>query len=472
MKKDPFIKVAQNSMLSVVQLHIEGFEDLTHEQVLNPEFLNSSYWTGSGFFIEVEGRPAHILTNAHVVRNSLNIRLKTMVTSNETFDVEVVGLVSSLNPDVALLRLPEKEMKRFEQYYSPIPHLKLATNADVTRGTDIKAIGYPLGMEEPNISGGEITNFISGDAQLTERFVTDAAINPGNSGGPSINNNGKVIGLNTAIVLGANNVGFITPIDFIHILLKNLLENKNSNLSDLGATFQQNSKAFCDNVNKEDIDGVVIKKVYQDGLLERAGMRKHDILVAVNNIPLDRHGLVKDSDLHHHKSLFDIVRLTPIEEEISLTYFRDGKLHTTSCKTIESPLANLNSLIDVSEIQYLCIFGITIQTLNYRILEALGEIAPLSYESLKELFSGDIKNKLIITHIDLGSEGEDQGFEIGDTIELVNNNTIKSLDEFCNIINDPSSNKITLETSSGAIGYFSRSHFVTIKNPLDLHKSQ
>lgn len=118
MRKDPFIKVAQNSMLSVVQLHIEGFEELSHEQVLNPEFLNSSYWTGSGFFIEVNGEPGHILTNAHVVRNSLRIRLKTMVTSNETFDVEVVGLVSSLNPDVALLRLPDKEIRRFERYHS------------------------------------------------------------------------------------------------------------------------------------------------------------------------------------------------------------------------------------------------------------------------------------------------------------------------------------------------------------------
>ena len=472
MKEDSFIKVSQQSMLSVVQLHIEGFEELSHEQVLNPEFLNSSYWTGSGFFIEIEGRPGHILTNAHVVRNSLRIKLKTMVTSNETFDVEVVGMVNSLNPDIALLRLPAKEIQRFQEFYNPIPHLKLATNADVTRGTDIKAIGYPLGMEEPNISGGEVTNFISGDAELTERFVTDAAINPGNSGGPSINNAGKVIGLNTAIIMGANNVGFITPIDFIHILLKNLLENKNSHLSDLGATFQKNSEAFCKAVLKEKIEGVVIKKIYKDGLLERAGLKKHDILMAVNNIPLDRHGLVKDSDLHHHKSLYDIVRLTPIEEEIGLTYYRNRKIYTTSCKTTESPLVELSSLIDVSDIRYLCIFGITIQALNYRILEALGEIAPLSYESLKQLFQGEMKHKLIITHIDLGSDAQDQGFEVGDAIELINGQTVQGLAELCELINENNTTIITLETASGAIGYFAKEHLYTIKNPLELHRNQ
>lgn len=115
---------------------------------------------------------------------------------------------------------------------------------------------------------------------------------------------------------------------------------------------------------------------------------------------------------------------------------------------------------------------ITVQALNYRILEALGEIAPLSYETLKELFRGEIQNKFIITHIDLGSEAEDQGFEVGDTIELVNGKAIKSLYEFCTFINAIENNEIIIETSSGAIGYFSRDHVITIKNPLELHKNQ
>lgn len=457
-------------MLSVVQLHVEGFDDLSNEQILNPEFLSTSYWTGSGFFIDIDGKPGHILTNAHVVRNSLRIKLKTMVTSNESFDVEIIGIVNSLNPDIALLKLPKYEIERFKNYYNFIPHLKLATNADVTRGTDIKAIGYPLGMEEPNISGGEITNFMAGDSEITERFVTDAAINPGNSGGPSINQDGKVVGLNTAIVVGANNVGFITPIDFIHILLQNLLENKNSNLSDLGGTFQKNSRAYCTAVGKDIVEGVIIKKTYVGGLLERAGLKKHDILLAINNIPLDRHGLVVDSDLHHHKSIYDIVRLTPIEHEVSLTYFRDEKINSTNCKTSTSPLIDLISPIRVADIQYINFCGLTVQMLNYRILEALGEITSISYETLKSVFNDDIKNKAIITHIDLGSDAEDQGLEVGDIIQSMNGEVFRSMNEMNTFLNDNINKMIRVETSSGSIGFFQNTFPTVTKNPMNIHK--
>lgn len=469
-KKDPFISIAQKSMLSVVQLHVEGFAQLSNDQILNPEFLNSSYWTGSGFFITINNSSGHILTNAHVARNALRIKLKTMVTGNESFDVEVIGIVNGQDPDIALLKMNEDEILRFKSFYPKIPSLTLGKNSLITRGSEIKAIGYPLGMEEPNISGGEITNFIAGDNEFSERFVTDAAINPGNSGGPSINSDGLVIGINTSIIMGANNIGFITPVDFIEILLKNLLKNKNSNLSDLGATFQQNSIEYSNFSRRKKIDGVIVKKIYKNGALDRAGLQKHDILISINDINIDRYGLVRDIKQHHHKTIYDIVRLTPIGEKLKLKYYRNEIIQKVVTEAIQSPLAELKSQIDVSCIKYLNFQGLIIQPLNYNILEALGETSPLSYEELKQIFSGDITHKLIITHIELGSSAQNQGFEIGDTISKVNNFNVKNIKELVKIINSAINNSITLETDSGAIGIFENSTKINYKNPSQLHK--
>ena len=108
----------------------------------------------------------------------------------------------------------------------------------------IKAIGYPLGMVEPNITGGEITNFISGSEFSSERFVTNAAINPGNSGGPSITEDGKVIGLNTAVIVDAENIGFITPASFIKIIIDNLILLSEPHFAGIGGKLQKNAENF------------------------------------------------------------------------------------------------------------------------------------------------------------------------------------------------------------------------------------
>jgi serine protease Do len=347
--------------------------------------------------------------------------------------------------------------------------LELDTNKNITRGTELKAIGYPLGMEEPNISGGEVTNFISGDSEMAERFVTDAAINPGNSGGPSINEQGKVIGINTAIVLGANNVGFITPVDFIHILLKNMSIKTNSSLSDLGATFQKNSQANSKFLGSSSIEGVIIKKVYNNGLLEKAGLKKHDILTHINNIGLDRHGFIKDNKIHHHKSLFDLIRLIPLGENVTFSYIRKGESKESNHKTLISPLAGIKELLDVYEIQYLNAFGMTVQHLNYRILEALGEVAPMSYDSLRQLFQNDLSQQLIITHIDLGSPAEDIGLSVGDSILSVNDKKVSSLVELEALLNNSINKQIIINTTSGGIGAFTVTKSLKLKNPVDLH---
>ena len=225
--KNDLVNVARQMMSGVVQVHIEGNIEEDIQSVMNPSIKIPGIWSGSGFFIKYNDLEGYIVTNAHVIRNSVKVEISSMLTSEERFDAEVVGLVKLLEPDVALIKLADEELQRFKKIaIRDIEYLELQQGSSPSRGEEIKAIGYPMGMTEPNISGGEITNFVSGSEYTTERFVTDAAINPGNSGGPSVNKDGRVVGLNTAIMVGAENIGFITPASFVKINRKFAAEKR------------------------------------------------------------------------------------------------------------------------------------------------------------------------------------------------------------------------------------------------------
>jgi serine protease Do len=211
-----FTELTREKMNAVVQIYAEGYAGDEVKSILNPRLGDLKDWSGSGFFVDSPYGEGIIITNAHVAKNARSLEIMTMLTSEETFQVEIVGLVKNQEPDIAILRLKEGELERLKSLIGGkskcIPHLTLRKDTIVTRGTEIKAIGYPMGMTEPNITGGEITNFMAGERMIAEKYVTDAAINPGNSGGPAIDQEGQVIGINTSIYQDAENIGFITPL--------------------------------------------------------------------------------------------------------------------------------------------------------------------------------------------------------------------------------------------------------------------
>ncbi|MCR9084556.1 MAG: serine protease, partial [Cyclobacteriaceae bacterium] len=152
--------IARRMMSGVVQILVEGYIEEDIQSVLNPSVKIPGIWSGSGFFVKYQDLEGYIVTNAHVVRNAVKIEISSMLTSEERFEAELVGLVKQLEPDVALIKLSEKELQRFKKLaIQPIEYLELREGTNPSRGEMIKAIGYPLGMVEPNITGGEITNF-------------------------------------------------------------------------------------------------------------------------------------------------------------------------------------------------------------------------------------------------------------------------------------------------------------------------
>lgn len=233
---------------------------------------------------------------------------------------------------------------------------------EIPRGTPLKAIGYPMGMGEPNITGGEITNFISGDRISVEKYVTDAAINPGNSGGPAIDTEGRVIGVNTSIIEDADNIGFITPANYISIILKNFFENNEIRFADLGGDFQRNSDIVSSHLKMDKAVGLIVSSIEKNGFLDKAGVQKEDVIIEVDGRRFDRHGICLGKQYYHRRNIFDLFKLIPINQSVELTLFRKGKEIKISGPALILPLKKLTVNPLLIDRNFLVIWGTSQET--------------------------------------------------------------------------------------------------------------
>jgi serine protease Do len=166
---------------------------------------------GSGFILNKDG---YIATDKHVV-TLMQGNYSVILNENEEYAVQEV-YVDQAN-DIAILKINANNLQP----------LQLGDSSNLQLGENVIAIGTPLGEFTNSVTTGVVSGLNrkitaeaegKGETELSNLIQTDAAINPGNSGGPLLNAKGEVIGLNTAIVGGAQNIGFAIPVNF----LKNL----------------------------------------------------------------------------------------------------------------------------------------------------------------------------------------------------------------------------------------------------------
>jgi S1-C subfamily serine protease len=455
-QKNDLSDVARQMMNGVVQIQVEGSVEEDIQPVMNPSIKIPGVWLGSGFFVRHKNLEGYIVTNAHVVRNADKIEVSSMLTSEEKFEAELVGLVKKLEPDVALIKLTDKELQRFKMLaIKDIEYLDLWEGASPERGDEVKAIGYPMGMVEPNISGGEITNFISGSEYTTERFVTNAAINPGNSGGPCVSKNGKVVGLNTAVMIDAENIGFITPAGFINIIIENLLQKNEPHFAGIGGKLQKNAENFNPLLKQSVAKGEIVAKVLPNGFLEAAGIQARDVILSIDGVEFDRHGIVIGKEGHfRHKNIYDVVKLIPIGQEVEIIYQRNGEIKTTSAKAMRDPEKGVVSRPIIAERKYIEVFGMIIQELSYEIIEAMRQIDTNAQIDMLQTIDQE-KPMLVVTHVHQATQAEEMDWPVGELIIKANEAEIHTLEELQGILDKNKSGAVLLECRDGRIGYFS-----------------
>lgn len=447
----------QNAMNAVVRIHVKGVTEQNPKAVLDPRTYIQEDWVGTGFFINLNKDEGFILTNGHVAKNALHIEIRSVLTSDEPFKVELIGLIENLDPDVALLKLSKEELTRFKKLakIKKLPILDFADSENIKRGEEIKAIGYPLGMVEPNMSGGEVTNFISGSLDSVARIVTDAAINPGNSGGPAILKNSKVIGLNTSIVYEASNIAFITPIHIVKKILPLLLKGKNVKPIRLGAYFQKNSSMNSLYLKQKSVKGIIINRVLPNSLASSAKLKTNDILLAINGNELDRHGNIIGNKYLHKKNFFDILHACCIGETIKFKIWRKSKelILSASIKEYKEEIIPSNPI--VLKRKSLIFEGLVLQETCSEILDAIFNVYDIDGAILYADFL-QAKSKIIITHIDDETQSYELDFHVGDYITHINNTAVATISDFNKVMNKvvKKSSKVTLKTSCGSIGFF------------------
>jgi len=203
---------------------------------------------GSGFLITSDG---YILTNNHIVKDAEVIKVK--LDDKREFDAKIIG--TDPGTEVAVIKIDAKDM----------PYLELADSDALEIGEWVIAIGNPFGLSHTVTAGIVSAKGRSqvGLATFEDFIQTDAAINPGNSGGPLLNIDGKVVGINTAIVgtRGGGNVGigFAIPSNMAKHIYTQLIENGTVVRGFLGISMGDISPEMAEYFNMDDTKGVIFR---------------------------------------------------------------------------------------------------------------------------------------------------------------------------------------------------------------------
>lgn len=251
---------------------------------------------GSGFIVTSDGV---ILTNRHVVMDQ-QAEYTVLTPDGEKYSAEILAR-DPIN-DVAILKIKAKNL----------PAVELGDSSNLQLGQTVIAIGTALGEFQNTVSTGVVsglsryisaqTGFSGQVEELRGLIQTDAAINPGNSGGPLIDIEGKVIGINTAIVFGAQNIGFTIPINNAKKDLADLKKHGRIIKPFLGIRYVIINKEIQER-NKFPVDyGAIILKEYTPEAYavvpgspaEKAGLKEMDIVLKFNGEKIDEKNTILD----------------------------------------------------------------------------------------------------------------------------------------------------------------------------------
>ncbi len=265
--------VAENPQIPEAFLEDPMFRQFFGDQLRRMPKDRVERGTGSGFIINKEG---DIITNAHVVSGADKVTV--ILKDGRQIEGKVIG--SDELTDVAVIQVKADNL----------PTVSLGSSQSLQTGDWAIAIGNPLGLDNTVTAGiisaiGRKSGQIGVDKRVS--FIqTDAAINPGNSGGPLLNQSGEVIGVNTAIIQGAQGLGFAIPIETAQRIAKQLIQSGKVSRAYLGiqmVTVDANVKKQVNQDNDFGIKisedkGVLITRVVDDSPAAKAGAKRGDVI--------------------------------------------------------------------------------------------------------------------------------------------------------------------------------------------------
>lgn len=340
---------------------------------------------GSGVIISKDG---YIITNNHVIDGAEEISV-TLANDGVEYQAKIIGIDEKT--DLAVIKIDAKDL----------PSIKIADSSKLLEGDVVFAIGNPFGVGE-SITQGIISALNKDNIGLNqyENFIqTDASINPGNSGGALVDTRGALVGINTAILSrsgGNNGIGFAIPSNMVKQIATQLIATGKIERGYIGVGISNlNRKQKEIYQNK---DGALINSVESGSPADQAGIKRGDLIIKIGNTPIKN-----VTDLKN-----EIASKSP-GSEIKVEFERSGKVLNTSIK-----------IISMEKVQ---------GAANTKSIYGL-KVKELSKELRYQLKIDKSVNGVMVSSVVPNSKAEAAGFEVGDVIVQVAENTISNVAEF------------------------------------------
>ena len=228
---------------------------------------------GSGFVISPDG---YIVTNNHVVDGADEVKVQFR-NNEKPIKAKIIG--RDKETDLALLKIDGK---------SDLPYLEFGDSSNLKVGAWVLAIGNPFGLEN-TVTLGIVSakGRVIGAGPFDNFIQTDASINPGNSGGPLIDLDGKVIGINTAIVASGQGIGFAIPASMAKDVIAQLRQGKSVQRGWLGVTIQDIDENTAKALGMDNNKGSLVTSVIEGEPAAKAGVKTGDVITAVGDKPVE-----------------------------------------------------------------------------------------------------------------------------------------------------------------------------------------
>jgi len=368
----------------------DPFEDFFNRFFENaPQHSYKQRSLGSGFIISNDG---YILTNNHVVAGADEIKVK--LSDSREYKAEIKGTDEKL--DLAVLKIDVKE---------GLPVAKLGDSDAIQVGEWVMAIGNPFGLNQ-TVTAGIVSAMgrVIGSGPYDDFIQTDASINPGNSGGPLFNAEGKVIGINTAIVAGGQGIGFAIPINMAKGVLPQLEEKGKVTRGWLGVAIQPVTPELAQSFGVEGEKGALVADVTKDSPADKAGLKSGDIILEFDG-----------KQILEMNNLPRLVAATPVGKKVKLKFLRNGKPESVAV-TIEQ-LKDGEEIVQPGAVQDR--MGMTVRDLNAELAAQIG---------VKET------KGVVVTAVKPGGVAEEAGIAAGDVIKEINGTKINSAVDFAKAI--------------------------------------
>jgi serine protease Do len=260
---------------------------------------------GSGVIVRSDG---YVLTNAHVIARGQSI--KVVLADERELDARVVGV--DADADIAVLKVDG----------GTLPHLEFGNSEDLMIGETVIAIGNPFGFSHTVTTGviSAVRRSLKSEGRTFLDFIqTDASINPGNSGGPLLNIRGDLIGINTAIYGGAQNIGFAIPARRANQVVSDLIRYGEVRRSYLGIQVQDLTAELASALGIDAKHGVVVRGVEDGSPGALSGLEPGDVILEV-----DGH------DVRDRSEFDERAAATAVGSILKLTVQRGGSRRTVA----------------------------------------------------------------------------------------------------------------------------------------------